>query len=189
MQMSAPEATEISSESDTTKELYGLDDHVAADFGGRCLLARRLVERGVRFVQVWNGNGMNADDWDGHTQCDRNHQARAAQTDKGVAALLGDLKPPGLLATTLVTSAPEFGRSPVSDGGPGGADGRDHNPHGFTVWMAGGGVRGGRVIGSTDELGLRAVEDRIHIKDLHATNLAMLGLVHTRVKDPHLRRQ
>src|SRR5260370_4365764 len=105
MQMSAPEATDITSESDATKQLYGLDDPVAADFGGRCLLARRLGERGVRFVQVWNGNGMNADDWDGHTQCDRNHQARAPQTDKGVAALLVDLQPLGLLDTTFVTCA------------------------------------------------------------------------------------
>jgi len=188
MQMSAPEATDITSESDATKKMYGLDDPVAADFGGRCLLARRLIERGVRFVQVWNGNGMNADDWDGHTQCDKNHLARAAQTDKGVAALLTDLKARGLLDDTLVFWGGEFGRSPVSDGGPGGADGRDHNPYGFTIWMAGGGVKGGRVIGSTDELGLRAVEDRIHINDLHASILAMLGLDHTKLTYPYLGR-
>jgi len=188
MQMSAPEATDISSESESTKKMYGLDDPVAADFGGRCLLARRLIERGVRFVQVWNGNGMNADDWDGHTQCDKNHLARAAQTDKGVAALLTDLKSRGLLDDTLVIWGGEFGRSPVSDGGPDGADGRDHNPYGFTIWMAGGGVKGGRVIGSTDDLGLRAVEDRIHINDLHASILALLGLDHTKLTYSYLGR-
>jgi hypothetical protein len=188
MQMSAPEATDITSESEATKKMYGLDDPVAADFGGRCLLARRLIERGVRFVQVWNGNGMNADDWDGHIQCDKNHLARAAQTDKGVAALLTDLNARGLLDDTLVIWGGEFGRSPVSDGGPGGADGRDHNPYGFTIWMAGGGVKGGRVIGSTDELGLRAVEDRVHINDLHASILAILGLDHTKLTYPYLGR-
>src|SRR4051794_997451 len=188
MQMSAPEATDVSSESEATKKLYGLDDPVASDFGGRCLLARRLVERGVRFVQVWNGNGMNADDWDGHIGCDKNHLARAAQTDKGVAGLLADLKARGLLDTTLVIWGGEFGRSPVSDGGPGGADGRDHNPYGFTIWMAGGGIKGGKLIGSTDELGLRAVGDRVHLNDLHASILALLGLDHTKLTYPYLGR-
>ena len=116
MQMSAPEATDVSSESEATKKLYGLDDPVSADFGGRCLMARRLVERGVRFVQVWNGNGMNADDWDGHIAVrSSNHQARAAQTDKAVAGLLTDLKARGLLDSTLVIWGGEFGRSPVSE--------------------------------------------------------------------------
>jgi len=185
MQMSAPEATDISSESEATKKLYGLDDRVSADFGGRCLLARRLVERGVRFVQVWNGNGMNVDDWDGHIQCDKNHQARAAQTDKAVAGLLSDLKSRGLLDSTLVIWGGEFGRSPTSDGGAGGSDGRDHNPYGFTIWMAGGGVKGGKVIGSTDELGLRAVGDPVHLHDLHASILALLGLDHTKLTYPY----
>jgi hypothetical protein len=188
MQMSAPEATDVSSESEATKKLYGLDDATAADFGGRCLLARRLVERGVRFVQVWNGNGMNADDWDGHIACDKNHLARAAQTDKGVAGLLTDLKARGLLDTTLVIWGGEFGRSPVSDGGPGGAEGRDHNPYGFTIWMAGGGIKGGKVIGTTDDLGLRAVGDRVHLNDLHATILALMGLDHTKLTYPYLGR-
>src|SRR5438874_5008757 len=159
MQMSAPEATDVTSESDATKKMYGLDDPVSADFGGRCLLARRLVERGVRFVQVWSGNGMNETDWDGHKECDKNHQARAAATDKPVAALLADLKSRGLLDSTLVMWGGEFGRSPTCDGGGNGAgdsSGRDHNPYGFTIWMAGGGVKGGKVIGTTDELGLRA---------------------------------
>ena len=181
MQMSAPEATDISGETEATKKLYGLDDPVSADFGGRCLLARRLVERGVRFVQVWSGNGMNATDWDGHIKCDENHQAKAAQTDKAVAGLLTDLKSRGLLDSTLVIWGGEFGRSPTSDGGPGGADGRDHNPYGFTIWMAGGGVRGGKVIGSTDELGLRASDNKVHLHDLHATILGLLGLDHTKL--------
>ncbi len=185
MQMSAPEATDISSESEATRKLYGLDDRVSADFGGRCLLARRLVERGVRFVQVWNGNGMNVDDWDGHIQCDKNHQARAAQTDKAVAGLLADLKSRGLLDSTLVIWSGEFGRSPTSDGGSGGSEGRDHNPYGFTIWMAGGGVKGGKVIGSTDELGLRAAEDPVHLHDLHATILGLLGLDHTKLTYPY----
>jgi hypothetical protein len=188
MQMSAPEATDVSSESEATKKLYGLDNPVSADFGGRCLLARRLVERGVRFVQVWSGDGMNVTDWDGHIQNDKNHQARAAETDKAVAGLLTDLKSRGLLDTTLVIWGGEFGRSPTSDGGSGGSDGRDHNPYGFTVWMAGGGVKGGRVYGSTDELGLRAAEDPVHLHDLHATILGLLGLDHTKLTYPYLGR-
>ena len=185
MQMAAPEATDIASESEATKRLYGLDDPASADFGGRCLLARRLVERGVRFVQVWSGNGQNAIDWDGHTGCDRNHLDRAAETDRAVAGLLVDLKSRGLLDTTLVVWGGEFGRTPTSDGGRGRAEGRDHNPYGFTLWMAGGGVQGGQVIGSTDELGLRATEGRVHLNDLHASILALLGLDHTQLTYRH----
>ena len=188
MQMAAPEATDVGSESEATRKLYGLDDPASADFGGRCLMARRLVERGVRFVQVWNGDGMNATDWDGHIQCDRNHQARAAQTDKAVAGLLTDLKSRGLLDSTLVIWGGEFGRSPTSDGGADGSEGRDHNPYGFAIWMAGGGVKGGKVIGGTDELGLRAVQDPVHLNDLHATILGLLGLDHTRLTYPYLGR-
>jgi len=188
MQMAAPEATDISRESEATKKLYGMDNPVSADFGGRCLLARRLVERGVRFVQVWSGNGMNATDWDGHIACDENHRNKAAQTDRAVAGLLTDLKGRGLLDDTLVIWGGEFGRSPTSDGGPGGSEGRDHNPYGFTIWMAGGGVKGGRVIGSTDELGLRAVGDKVHLNDLHATILALLGLDHKKLVFPYLGR-
>jgi hypothetical protein len=181
MQMAAPEATDILGETEATRKLYGLDDPVSADFGGRCLLARRLVERGVRFVQVWSGNGMNETDWDGHIACDRNHQAKAAQTDRAVAGLLADLQSRGLLDSTLVIWGGEFGRTPTSDGGRPGAEGRDHNPYGFSIWMAGGGVGGGQAIGSTDEIGLRAVGDRVHLHDLHATILALLGLDHTRL--------
>ena len=187
MQMSAPEATDLSQESEATKKLYALDnpDPVGAGFGGRCLLARRLVERGVRFVQVWSGNGMNETDWDGHIACDKNHQAKANQTDKAVAGLLTDLKSRGLLDSTLVIWGGEFGRTPTQDGGREGAEGRDHNPYGFTIWMAGGGVNGGKVIGSTDELGLRAVGDRVHLNDLHATILGFLGLDHTKLTYPY----
>ncbi len=185
MQMAAPEATDVSAESEATKKLYGLDDPVSADFGGRCLLARRLVERGVRFVQVWSGNGQNAIDWDGHTECDQNHLDRAAETDKAVAGLLADLKSRGMLDDTLVIWGGEFGRSPTSDGGTGRSEGRDHNPYGFTLWMAGGGVRGGKVIGSTDELGLRAAVDPVHLNDLHASILALLGLDHTQLTYYH----
>lgn len=181
MQMEAPEATDITSESEATKRLYGLDNPTSADFGGRCLLARRLVERGVRFVQVWSGNGRNAIDWDGHTECDQNHLDRAAETDKAVAGLLSDLKSRGMLDSTLVIWGGEFGRTPTSDGGRGRSEGRDHNPYGFTLWMAGGGVSGGKVIGSTDELGLRAAEDPVHLNDLHASILALLGLDHTQL--------
>jgi hypothetical protein len=190
MQMSAPEATDISSESDATKKLYGFDnpDPVGADFASRCLLARRLVERGVRFVQVWSGNGMNATDWDGHIACDQNHIAKARQTDQAVAGLLTDLKARGLLDSTLVIWGGEFGRSPTSDGGENGSEGRDHNPYGFTIWMAGGGVQGGRIIGGTDELGLRAVQDKVHLNDLHATILGLLGLDHTKLTYPYMGR-
>jgi uncharacterized protein (DUF1501 family) len=150
-----------------------------------------LVERGVRFVQVWSGDGMNETDWDGHKQCDKNHQARAAATDKPVAALLADLKSRGLMDSTLVMWGGEFGRSPTCDGGGNGAgdsQGRDHNPYGFTTWMAGGGVKGGKVIGSTDDLGLRATEDPVHLHDIHASLLALLGLEHTKLTYRYLGR-
>ena len=185
MQVAAPEATDISGESEATRRLYGMDNPVSADFGGRCLLARRLVERGVRFVQVWSGNGQNAIDWDGHTGCDQNHIDRAAETDRAVAGLVADLKARGLLDSTLVIWGGEFGRTPTSDGGKGRTEGRDHNPYGFTLWMAGGGVSGGQTIGGTDELGLRAVQDRVHLNDLHASILALLGLDHERLTYRH----
>ena len=184
MQMAAPEVADLSSESEATKKLYGLDDPKTANFGGRCLLARRLVERGVRFVQVWSGGSGSGGDWDGHAQCDRNHTTRALSVDKPIAGLIADLKSRGLLDLTLLLWGGEFGRSPTSDGnanGFGDSLGRDHNPFGFSVWMAGGGVRGGKVIGSTDEIGLRAAEDPVHLHDLHATILRLLGLEHTKL--------
>jgi hypothetical protein len=171
MQAEAPEAVDLSKETEATQKLYGLDVKETADFGRQCLLARRLVERGVRFVQLYHGAGSK---WDAHTKIETNHAALCRSADRPVAGLLQDLKARGLLESTLVVWGGEFGRTPMSEKG----DGRDHNPTGFTMWMAGGGVKGGQVIGATDELGLRAVEDRLHVHDLHATILHLLGLNH-----------
>jgi hypothetical protein len=169
MQAQAPEAVDLSRETDATQRLYGLDDKETAAFGRNCLLARRLVERGVRFVQLYHGAGSK---WDAHTKIESNHGQLCRSSDKPIAGLLRDLKARGLLDSTLVIWGGEFGRTPMSEKG----DGRDHNPTGFTMWLAGGGVQGGQVLGSTDELGLRAVEDRLHVHDLHATILHLLGL-------------
>ena len=184
MQMAAPELTDFSKESDATKALYGMGEARTSEFGGKCLLARRLVERGVRFVQVWSGSTTGGGDWDGHAQCDKNHVTIAGKIDHPVAGLLADLKAKGLLDTTLVIWGGEFGRTPTSDGsanGGGDSAGRDHNPYGFSMWMAGGGVKGGKVIGSTDEIGLRAVEFPVHLHDLHASILALLGMDHKKL--------
>ena len=174
MQSEAPEAVDISRETEATKNLYGLDETVTAPFGRMCLLARRLVERGVRFVQLYSGAGSK---WDAHSNIEKNHGDRFRETDKPVAGLLRDLKSRGLLDETLVVWGGEFGRTPMSEKG----DGRDHNPTGFTMWMAGGGVKGGQVIGATDEFGLHAVEDRLHVHDLHATILWLLGIENLRL--------
>jgi hypothetical protein len=184
MQMAVPELSDLSAETAATRALYGMDDERTADFGTRCLMARRLVERGVRFVQVWSGTTTGEGDWDGHKGCEKNHERQAGKTDKAVAGLLADLKARGLLDSTLVVWGGEFGRTPTSDGNANGAGdnfGRDHNPYGFSIWMAGGGVRGGKTIGATDEIGLRAVQDPVHVHDFHATLLAMLGLDHTKL--------
>lgn len=174
MQASAPDAVNLSKESADTQALYGMDEKVTATFGRQCLLARRLVERGVRFVQLYHGSGSK---WDSHSAIEKNHTSLCKQTDKCVAGLLKDLKQRGLLDSTLVVWGGEFGRTPMSEKG----DGRDHNPTGFTMWMAGGGVKGGRTIGTTDELGLHAVEDRLHVHDLHSTIMWLLGLNHREV--------
>ncbi|MBX3443056.1 MAG: DUF1501 domain-containing protein [Planctomyces sp.] len=174
MQAHAPEAIELGGETAETQKLYGLDNPVTAPFGRNCLLARRLVERGVRFVQLYSGSGSK---WDAHAGIEKNHAARFAETDQPVAALLTDLKRRGLLDDTLVIWGGEFGRTPMSEKG----DGRDHNPAGFTMWLAGGGVRGGQVIGATDDLGFHAVEDRLHVHDLHATILYLLGIDHSQL--------
>jgi uncharacterized protein (DUF1501 family) len=174
MQLEAPEAVDISRESAATQRLYGIDRPQTATMGRLCLLARRLVERDVRFVQIYHGAGNR---WDAHAGIEKNHAELCASQDQPVAGLLADLKARGLLEDTLVIWGGEFGRTPMSEKG----DGRDHNPTGFTMWLAGGGVRGGRAIGTTDDLGLHAVEDRIHIHDLHATLLWLLGLDHTAV--------
>jgi uncharacterized protein (DUF1501 family) len=182
MQSAVPDAVELAQETRATKERYGLNDPVSARFGTDCLLARRLVERGVRFVQIFTGSA-GADDWDAaHADNDGTHRAMARRVDKPMAALLKDLKARGLLDETLVIWGGEFGRTPVADGRyPDKPAGRDHNPYGFTTWLAGGGIRGGQVIGATDEFGLRAVADRIHVNDLHATILKLLSLDHRKL--------
>jgi hypothetical protein len=169
MQAEAPGAVDLAGESEATRRLYGMDVKETATMGRLCLLARRLVERGVRFVQVYHGAGSK---WDAHSKIESNHSNLCAAMDKPVAGLLRDLKSRGLLDETLVIWGGEFGRTPMSEKG----DGRDHNPTGFTMWMAGGGVKGGQAIGATDEFGLYAVEDRLHVHDLHATILWLLGL-------------
>ena len=174
MQQHAPEAVDFSKEDAKTLDLYGVSDKRTADFGRKCLLARRLVERGVRFVQVYSGGAHNDDNWDAHTDIVKNHTKHAGDTDKPVAGLLKDLKRRGLLDSTLVVWGGEFGRQPTAEYTQG--TGRDHNSYGFTMWMAGGGIKGGVSVGATDELGNAAVEDRQHVKNLHATVLHQMGL-------------
>ena len=169
MQASAPETVDLSKETEATKKLYGFGNKDTEPFGRCCLMARRLVERGVRFVQIYHGAGSK---WDSHSKMEANHGRQCRQSDLPTAGLLKDLKARGLLDDTLVIWGGEFGRTPMSEKG----DGRDHNPTGFTMWMAGGGVKGGQVIGATDELGLWAVQDRLHVHDLHATILHLLGI-------------
>jgi Protein of unknown function (DUF1501) len=169
MQAEAPDAVDLTHESAETRRLYGMDETPTAAFGRNCLLARRLVERGVRFVQLYHGAGSK---WDAHKGIEKNHADNCRSSDKPVAGLLKDLKRRGLLDSTLVVWGGEFGRTPMSEQG----DGRDHNPYGFTMWMAGGGVQGGRTIGATDDVGLHAVEQRLHVHDLHATILWLMGL-------------
>lgn len=169
MQAAAPEAIDLSQETAATQQLYGMDDKETAVYGRNCLLGRRLVERGVRFVQLYHGVGSK---WDSHAQIEKNHTNMCRQMDKCVAGLLTDLKQRGLLDSTLVVWGGEFGRTPMSEKG----DGRDHNPTGFTMWMAGGGVKGGQAIGATDEFGLYAIEDRLHVHDLHASILHLMGI-------------
>lgn len=179
MQMTAPEALNVDQgESEATKRLYGLDHAKAGHFARQCLMARRLVERGVRFVQIYSGGMENERSWDGHTNIEANHRGFALETDQPIAALLTDLKARGLLDSTLVICCGEFGRLPICQKG---STGRDHNPHAFTAWFAGGGVKGGVHFGETDEFGHKAVVDRVSVNDLHATILALLGLEHTRL--------
>ena len=171
MQSSAPEAVDLSNETEATKKLYGLDNKDTEKYGSICLMARRLVERGVRFVQCYSGSGSG---WDAHTDLEGNHSKYCHQTDRPIAGLLADLKARGLLDQTLVIWGGEFGRTPFNEKGVG----RDHNPWGFTIWMAGGGAKPGTVVGTTDDIGLRAVENRAHVHDLHATILHLMGLDH-----------
>ena len=179
MQTAAAETVDLSKESARTLEMYGVHDKLTADFGKKCLITRRLLERGVRFVQLYSGGGHIEDTWDGHNDCITNHKLHAGETDKPIAALMSDLKSTGLWDDTLVIWGGEFGRTPTSEGV--GKPGRDHNWHGFSMWLAGAGVKGGQAVGSTDEIGFEAVEDRVHVSDLHATVLHLMGLDHTRL--------
>jgi hypothetical protein len=184
MQAEAPEIFDLSREPKETLDLYGVGSQPTNDYGRRCLLARRLVEKGVRFVCVVSGGGSGNLQWDAHDDIEENHLRMAAQTDRPVAGLLKDLKRRGLLEETLVLWGGEFGRSPEAQGGKG----RDHHNLGFTMWMAGGGVRGGRVVGATDAIGLRAVDRPLHFRDVHTTILHQLGLEQDRLTFPHLGR-
>jgi hypothetical protein len=174
MQQHAPEAVDLAQETQATRDLYGLDQDQTRNFGTRCLLARRLVERGVRFVQVYSGGSHNDDNWDAHGDLVANHTKHAGATDKPIAGLLKDLKQRGLLEETLVVWGGEFGRQPTAEYDEG--TGRDHNSYGFTMWMAGGGVKGGTSVGATDEIGSAAVDEPMHVKRMHATVLQQMGL-------------
>jgi hypothetical protein len=179
MQGCAPEVVDVNRESEATRKLYGLDDKITEPFGRQCLMARRLVERGVRFVQLYHGGlgQQNRDTWDAHDDVKENHSRHAAEVDVPIAALLTDLGERGLLDSTLVVWHGEFGRMPISQKGVG----RDHNPGAMTIWMAGAKIRGGQVIGASDEFGYRAEQQAISVHDLHATILYLLGLDHTKL--------
>ena len=171
MQSTAPDLVDLSGETDQTLSLYGANEKHTRDFGTRCLLARRMIERGVRFVQIYSGDKTG---WDAHNHVAQNHGALCRSTDKPITGLLTDLRQRGLLDDTLVIWAGEFGRMPMSEKGTG----RDHNPWGYSAWVAGAGVRGGMAFGETDSVGLRAAENKVHVRDFHATLLYMLGLDH-----------
>jgi hypothetical protein len=174
MQTYATEAVDLAQETEATKNLYGINNRQTEDFGRRCLLARRLVERGVRFIQLYSGGAHNDDNWDAHGDLMRNHNYHAGRTDQPIAALLKDLKQRGLLDETLVVWGGEFGRQPTAEYAAG--TGRDHNSYGFTMWAAGGGIKGGQSVGATDDLGAAAVEHPFHVKHLHATILHLMGI-------------
>ena len=179
MQGCAPDAVDVNRESEATRKLYGLDEKTTEPFGRQCLMARRLVERGVRFVQVYHGGlgNQNTDTWDAHDDVKRNHTQHAAEVDRPIAGLLTDLKARGLLESTLVVWHGEFGRMPISQRGVG----RDHNPGAMSTWMAGARIKGGQVIGASDEFGYKAEQQPISIHDLHATMLHLLGMDHTKL--------
>jgi len=183
LQVSAPEVLDISKESEETKKLYGLDDPTTEDFGHRCLITRRLLERGVRFVQVWSGadNGFPRRNWDSHEDIAKDHADMAKGMDQPAAALIQDLKSRGLLEDTIVYWTTEFGRMPCSQGGKG----RDHNPFSFTSWLAGGGVKGGTSYGASDEWSYKAAENPIYCYDVHATVLHLLGIDHKKLTFRH----
>ena len=184
MQTEAPDVLDLAREPQETLDLYGIGDGPTNDYGRRCLLARKLVEHGVRFVCVVSGGGPGNLQWDAHSDIEENHVRKAAETDRPVAGLLKDLKRRGLLDSTLVLWGGEFGRSPEAESGRG----RDHHNLGFTMWMAGGGIKGGQVVGATDPIGLRAIESPYHFRDVHTTILHQLGLDQHQLTYPHLGR-
>jgi hypothetical protein len=179
MQTAAPEAFDVNKEPEAIRKLYGVDEKHCSHFAKQCLMARRMVERGVRFVQIYSGGMENQLSWDCHLDLAGNHRGFARETDQPVAALLEDLEQRGLLKDTLVIWGGEFGRLPVAQKGD--KPGRDHNPHAFTVWMAGGGMKGGFHYGETDDIGFKAAVDRVHVRDIHATILASVGLDHEKL--------
>lgn len=181
MQTEATGAVDLNKESEATRKLYGVGEQPTDYVGRQCLMARRLVERGVRFVQIYSGGGNFGESWDAHWDLEENHGQHCAETDKPIAGLLTDLKSRGLLDHTLVIWHGEFGRMPISQK----MNGRDHNPYGFSVWLAGGGVKGGAIVGATDEYGYKAVENVKTVNDLHATILNQLGFDHERLTYPH----
>src|SRR5262249_27206799 len=176
MQTAVPELMNLGGETEATRRLYGLDDRATEVFGAQCLIARRMVERGVRFVELLC-QSLGHDRWDQHSNLEAGHRDNARAVDKPIAGLLKDLKSRGLLDETLVVWAGEFGRTPMAQG----SNGRDHNPFGFTIWLAGGGIRGGTIYGATDEYGYYAVENKLQMHDLHATLLHLLGIDHKRL--------
>jgi uncharacterized protein (DUF1501 family) len=182
MQTAVPETLQLERETEATRRLYGLNNATTQGYGQLCLAARRLVERGVRFVQVFHGGGGGGA-WDAHAGIRANHGQLSAQVDLPIAGLLRDLKQRGLLEDTLVVWGTEFGRSPGAQG-----DGRDHHPQGFCAWLAGGGIKGGVVHGATDEIGFHAIQDRHYITDIHATVMHLLGLDARRLEVPGRRR-
>ena len=180
MQSEAPEAVDLSREKQATRDLYGIGQQPTDEYGRNCLIARRLVERGVRFIQLYSGGGHLEDTWDGHESIEKNHGLHGAEVDQPIAALLTDLEQRGLLDSTLVVWGGEFGRTPMAQG-----SGRDHHPHGFTMWLAGGGVRPGIIHGATDEFGYFAADNRVHVHDFNATLLHLLGLDHEKLTYRH----
>ena len=179
MQTEAPEAVDLSQETAETLALYGVGQQPTDEYGRNCLVARRLIERGVRFVQLYSGGGHLEETWDAHESIEKNHGRHGAEVDQPIAALLTDLEQRGLLDETLIVWGGEFGRMPFSEGQN--APGRNHNPYGFSMWLAGGGVKGGMAYGETDEFGFEAVIDRVHLHDLHATILHLMGMDHERL--------
>jgi len=168
MQTAAPELIDLSQETKATQELYGVNQGPSARFGKMCLMARRMVERGVRYVQLISGG------WDAHGDCKGNHDGQAKKVDQPIAGLIADLEQRGLLESTLLVWVGEFGRTPIRQG----SNGRDHHPYGFSAWMAGGGIAGGKTIGATDDFGFNAIDDKVHVNDMHATMLGLLGVDH-----------